>query len=1229
VQTTLLGLAIAIILALVSALVAPLVVDWNHYRAAFEQEASRLTGVAVRVNGPIDARILPSPRIKLHDVEVGATGRQPQLRVDAVELEVGLGPLLRGEVQATELRLVAPQIGLGLDSSGAIDWPALAPSLRSDALAVSRLSVVDGGIIFADAASGSRLVLQKLRFDGDIHSLLGPFRGEGSFVAGDERYSYRVSGNRFDQDGGLKLRLGVDPSNHPLNIEIDGALSFDRGVPLFQGTLALARPVGAALAGGERVMNDPFHLAGKVRITPAAGSLQDLVFQYGPDERAVNFNGKAELTFGAHPRLDGTITTRQVDVDRVLAAPDVTHRPPFVMIKSFVESFVAAVKPPLPVAAEVAIDAMTVGGTTIQSLHGNARFDDKGWSFGDVAFRAPGFTEVNLSGRLADGPQGPAFSGPAKLESGDVKVLMAWLEGRSDQPSGPGETLTARADVTVASNRFALDRLSATLDQENVDGRLAYAWAAGDRPATMDGELHAATLNIDALTAFAKAGVSGSAVEFPRQVALVLDVGKATFAGVDARMVNARIKFDAGTLHIDRLSVGDLGGATLDVDGRIDELSSQPRGRLTLDVDARTLGGLTNILGRLTPQIADAIRPFADRLAPAKVHGVLTVDRAGGAGTTAKLDLGGQLGALRVAVNGESNGDPARPAASVVRVAGRLDADDGGALLQLLDLDHVLAVDQLPGQMTISASGPLDGDLHVNGLAAAGGLSAVAEGVLHLRGEQGPTGSLQVKASAADLRPLHRALIGQPGAAVPVSASAIVGVAGADLTVTDLAMIAGKSSLHGRLDLKLASPLGVAGDMKADELDVAAVMAMLLGLPSAAPGSSELWSSEPIGPGAFAAANGAVSFKLDRAALTPALVARDLKGVVRFRPSEIALGNIEGGVAGGHLTGELTFRHDAKELVMGGRVELAGANAGTIFPSKKNGIDGQLTVKLQGNGAGLSPDGLVGSFHGSGAIALRDAHLAGVDTAAFDAAIRAADQNGSIEASKIRAAVSAAMEDGRLALPQGDAEVTVTAGQIHLTNAALRAEGGAALTLDGMLDLNAAEIDAQMKLSGQPPANALIALPPEFAVAVKGPLASPERRIDVSALVGWLTLRATELQTRRLESVEANRRGEVVGSVARPASPSIRFIPTGTALETANRAKASAGALDARAFDRLRPEAPADAQTGPPEDESAATAALPSPSGTKPVAPRTSSTVQPAPHPALRSPLDLLFRSQN
>ena len=192
-QTTLLGLAIAIILALVAALVAPFVVDWNHYRTAFENEASRLTGLSVRVTGTIDARILPTPRIKLRNVEIGEAGREPLLRVGSLDLEVRLGPLIRGEVQATEARLVTPQINLALDRSGAIDWPVPTRAWHADDLSISRLRADDGSIVLADAASGSRLTLQKLSFDGDVRSLLGPFRGEGTFAAGDEPYSYRIS----------------------------------------------------------------------------------------------------------------------------------------------------------------------------------------------------------------------------------------------------------------------------------------------------------------------------------------------------------------------------------------------------------------------------------------------------------------------------------------------------------------------------------------------------------------------------------------------------------------------------------------------------------------------------------------------------------------------------------------------------------------------------------------------------------------------------------------------------------------------------------------------------------------------------------------------------------------------------------------------------------------------------------------------------------------------------
>ncbi|MEX1083964.1 MAG: AsmA family protein, partial [Xanthobacteraceae bacterium] len=79
-QTTLLGIAIAIILALVAALAGPLFIDWNGFRPAIEAEASRLIGAPVRVTGPIDAAVLPTPSLTLHGIEAGPANGSGQIR---------------------------------------------------------------------------------------------------------------------------------------------------------------------------------------------------------------------------------------------------------------------------------------------------------------------------------------------------------------------------------------------------------------------------------------------------------------------------------------------------------------------------------------------------------------------------------------------------------------------------------------------------------------------------------------------------------------------------------------------------------------------------------------------------------------------------------------------------------------------------------------------------------------------------------------------------------------------------------------------------------------------------------------------------------------------------------------------------------------------------------------------------------------------------------------------
>ena len=88
-QTTLLGFAIALILVLVTALVGPLLVDWNAYRAEFDSHATRLAGREVHIRGRIEARLLPTPTLVLHGVELGEQNQK--IRAGVLRLELALG----------------------------------------------------------------------------------------------------------------------------------------------------------------------------------------------------------------------------------------------------------------------------------------------------------------------------------------------------------------------------------------------------------------------------------------------------------------------------------------------------------------------------------------------------------------------------------------------------------------------------------------------------------------------------------------------------------------------------------------------------------------------------------------------------------------------------------------------------------------------------------------------------------------------------------------------------------------------------------------------------------------------------------------------------------------------------------------------------------------------------------------------------------------------------------
>ncbi|HXW24118.1 MAG TPA: AsmA family protein [Xanthobacteraceae bacterium] len=1119
-QATLLAIAIAIILALIAALVGPLFIDWGYYRGAFEARASRMVGMPVRVTGAIDARVLPSPSVVLRGIEVGA-GAQPHLTAHELAIEFALGPMLRGDLRAAEMRLVGPAVRLRLDPDGRLDWPKVEAGIGPDQLSIERLRIEDGRAVLSDARSGADVAVDELSFKGELRSLAGPVKGEGGFSAEGERYFYRVSAGRADEGGGAKLKLTLSPSEHAVTIDAEGALRLADGVPGFQGTLALARPAGIAPASGRGVAAVPWRATTRVKATAASALFEQIDVQYGPEDRAIKLSGVADLRFGKAPHLNGVLSGREVDLDRAFDLPDPVRHLPVAAVRAMADTVAGAFKPPFPLQLGIGMDSVTLAGSVIQAVRGDFKLAADGLDIETFEFRAPGATQVRVSGRLALAGADATFKGPATVEAADPRAFAAWLEGRAVPRGDQIGPMRASGDVTFGNERVAIDRFRAEIDRKIVEGRLLYAAAAGGHPPRLEAELTAAVLDIDRLVAIGRAALAGSTPDLPGETALALEVGRATIAGIEAKDADVRLRLDADGLVLERVAFGDFGGAAFNLDGRIASPFSSPHGAVTLDLDARSLDGPLALLTRFAPEAAETARRLAPRLLPLKTHAALGLAAAGGAAGPSKLTLDGTAGPVRLRLAAQASGDPSAPLALDTRLDGEVSSDDGGVVVQLLGLDRAVAVDKQPGRLSFVVQGVPNGELHIDARLAAGGFAAGANGTARLLGPEPPSGVLDVSISAAAVRLPHDAGRDAQGQ-LPVAVTARLTAARAALTFDDIAGTVAGVPVRGRLETALGTPVRIDGRIDADSIDLPALTAAAIGARAqgAIGADAAPFSSDPFASGVFDMVHGRLRLSATSAAITPGLAVRQGRADVHIGESEIAFKDIDGELAGGRLTGALTFRRIGEGIATHASFALADADAAALLPGEGRApLSGRLAFQVEADGSGLSPAMLVGSLTGTGTATLTAGEIAGFDPDAFNAVIRAVEQDSSIDAAKVRDIVAAALDRGSLRVARADGALSLSAGGVRLGTAILHGEG-ADLSATGHFDLTDRRLDGRLTFTGSAPAEG-VGGRPEVYVTLRGPLGATQRTIDVTALSAWLTLRAVDREAKRIDAIEA------------------------------------------------------------------------------------------------------------
>jgi hypothetical protein len=1202
VQATLLSIAIALILALVTALVGPHFVDWNKYRGEFETQASRMTGLQVRVAGPIDARLLPTPSLNLQRIDIARGDEAGSLRARRLSIEFSLGSLARGEFKATDVILEGAEISMALDRNGRLEWPAPSVGFDPEAISIERLDIRDSRALLADAASGYGIVLDKLEFKGELRTLSGPVKGQGSFYADGQHYPYRVAASRVGDDR-VRVRVNVDPIDRPLTADAEGLVSIENGMPRFVGSVTLARPLTRAPAGSQAEILEPWRLTGKIDGNSRRAVVEQIEFQYGPDERPIRMRGDALVNFGASPRFTGVLSSPQIDLDRILGLPEPQRRRPLAAIKTFAEYFAGSQRLPIPVSLGVSIESLTVAGATLQRFSGDFESEANGWNIEKLELRAPGLSQLAMSGRLGVA-DGVSFVGRTRLASKDPRALIAWLTDRPEDQVMVAASLSVDGDFRLGSEEIAVDRLKASLDRMSIEGRLAYSWGNGPRPARIEAVVSAPDIDLDRAHGLLQGMFDGTMFEMPREGLLSARIDRATLAGVEAKRADVNMRFDANGLSIERLAIGDFGGVSLAVSGNIDTRVQAPRGAMKLDLDARRLDGVAVLVERLSPQIAAELRRNAGRVAPAKLNASLEVN----AGTSAtesngRFKIDGNAGALRIGLQGDISANSedltlaglSRLRSARLNLGGDIETRDGAALIGFLGLERFVAVDKGAGRVTATVRGAFDGDMTVDGRLVTEGLDAFAKGRLRFAGGRGLTADMDVKIARANIRSPRS--VGRATESIPAAISARLALAEGAISLSDLTGTIAGTDITGRLMVGFEDPLSVEGELSLGALHLPAGIAAVVGLPPVTGGS---WPSEPFERGLIGSLDGSVKLRVGRVALSPQLGVANMRAVLQFGQGSFALEEIDGSIAGGRVAGSLNFERGEDGLSLDTHVRFTGANLADLLPGD-GALAGRATIELDLQGTGRSPIALIGALKGDGTFTIQDGQIMRVDPSVFAAVIRSVDDGLPIDTTRIRERTEAALGNGALNVALAQGEVAVAAGQLRLANTAIQARGaelGAALGLD----LSGSAIDARLVLSGAPGSGALDGIRPEIALALRGPFDAPKRTLDVAAFTSWLALRAIEEKDKRIDALQSGREVPVP-----PATP----IPAATP-----------------APDKTTPAAPQPPRASPqrsPAAKAAPTDIRP-PSATRPQTPPKQAQPQPQPpRPASRSWLENLL----
>ncbi|TPW29543.1 AsmA family protein [Pararhizobium mangrovi] len=1127
-----------IVVLLFAALVGPYFVDWTNYRDSFEREASRILGQKVEVHGEAEARLLPFPSVTFHDVSVEnrETGKT-MMTISTFSMDAELAPFLRGEILIFDMRIKRPHATIRLASDGRVNWASrIERDLPARSIKLEHVEVSNGSIDFVDEQNHRTTNVTALQAQLSADRLAGPWHMTGTGAVAGRSGAFSLTTGSLDSDGSIRLRTRILPDAEPISLEADGTASFQDGKPQYGGQFTLQILDLANVSGTQNVDadNDDSDKAvaratGSFALNNERLQVDSYRLEVGADDDPYVVTGMATIDTGKDPTFQLQANGEQVDIDKLRdpdAQPSKTDRrrpPPTPSQRLAILHRVADLIPipPMPGKASIHLPAVVAGDTMVRDVAVEARPNGKSWTIDNFRGTFPGRTEVEAKGQLnLDTDFG--FDGHLLVAARQPSGLARWLTGKVDPQIRLLDAAGLSADVELSAKAQHFDNLELAVGSSTIHGSFARLPGNANGPRltmNLDGD----TIDLDAVRAL-EGLVTGKHDGLGLQASSVeakLSADRFEAFGTQARGVDAALAYDDGTLKIDHLTIDALAGAALSAKGHISDITTSPTGHVEASLNADDPKPILALADRLVGgnPILSRIEKSAGAFGNADLS--LTAD-ADDDGLTAKLD--GTAGKSDVTVSLRRDSVLGAPAA----VPMTFDAEASNAsvnhLIRQLGFEPLPVEAPGPGKAAVHYAGTFDDKANVTVTLSGGDSTMLAKGRLGPADKgQGVAGTLDLSVTSDDLTPyfiMSAVALPQTASAIPAELHAGVAITPSSLALTDIGGSLSNDAVRGKLTVQRKDRPVVDGKLSLDSASAPWLAAFVLGSDAVSSDGKD-WSKQDFTSAQDPGFDADIALTADRVDLGGTTPARDFSGTVALKGGALTVSKGQAHWHGGDLSGDIKLSDASGAGLLTSRISLESADLATIFPGKDEPVTGTATLTASLEGSGKNPRALVDALTGSGTLAVKDLAIGGLHTDGFTKILQGADAEGfAISEKSVRAIAERAIDGGRWQAGDASAPFTVTGGRLDASNIALAGEH-AKLMGNADIDLARQTLDADFVLAFRPQEDTLAGGTPAVAIHYTGPIDAPKRTLDATELSNYLSLRAYEIQRRKVELLQA------------------------------------------------------------------------------------------------------------